>query len=272
MTCPRCGNATEPSSGACVSCGIPLPSGAVTAIGVATPIPPLSPRAGHGPPPDDGTDPDATDLGLAGAFIDPEVTRVPASPTTRNAAPPDPDVTAIPAATFDPEVTRVPAVQDVDVTRVPVAQDVDVTRVPTARPSDDDETSMGGPPAASLRGSRGGGTRAGRSRGGQTLGGFGEVATDLVGKDLGDRYHIIKLLGAGGMGAVYQAWDGELGVAVALKTVRPEVAADPSTARMLEQRFKQELLLARKVTHKNIVRVHDIGELDGLKYITMPFV
>ena len=74
------------------------------------------------------------------------------------------------------------------------------------------------------------------------------------------------------MGAVYQAWDAELGVAVALKTVRPEVAADPPTARMLEQRFKQELLLARKVTHKNIVRVHDIGEVDGLKYITMPYL
>ena len=116
-----------------------------------------------------------------------------------------------------------------------------------------------------MRGSRRG------TRGGQTAG-FGELATDLVGQDLGERYHIIKLLGAGGMGAVYQAWDAELGVAVALKTVRPEVAADPLTARMLEQRFKQELLLARKVTHKNIVRVHDIGEVDGLKYITMPFL
>ena len=41
---------------------------------------------------------------------------------------------------------------------------------------------------------------------------------------------------------------------------------------MLERRFKQELLLARKVTHKNIVRVHDIGELDGVKYITMPYL
>jgi serine/threonine protein kinase/tetratricopeptide (TPR) repeat protein len=256
---------------------MPLPSGNVTAIGVATPIPPIAPRAGHGPPPaGDGTDPDATDLGLAGAFIDPDVTRVPAAPL-------DDDVTGVPAAAVDPDVTRVPATQDVDVTRVPrtqdfdvtgvpVTKDADVTRVPTARSSDDDETGLGGPPAAPRRGSRGGTTRGGRSRGGQTLGGFGEVATDLVGKDLGDRYHIIKLLGAGGMGAVYQAWDAELGVAVALKTVRPEVAADPSTARMLEQRFKQELLLARKVTHKNIVRVHDIGELDGLKYITMPFV
>ena len=74
------------------------------------------------------------------------------------------------------------------------------------------------------------------------------------------------------MGAVYQALDNELGVAVAIKTVRKELAADPDTARLLDRRFKQELLLARKVTHKNIVRVHDIGELDGVKYITMPYL
>ena len=74
------------------------------------------------------------------------------------------------------------------------------------------------------------------------------------------------------MGAVYQALDNELGVAVAIKTVRKELAADPETAQLLERRFKQELLLARKVTHKNIVRVHDIGELDGVKYITMPYL
>ena len=97
-------------------------------------------------------------------------------------------------------------------------------------------------------------------------------AGDLVGKPLGERYHIIKLLGAGGMGAVYQALDNELGVAVAIKTVRKELAADPDSARLLDRRFKQELLLARKVTHKNIVRVYDIGELDGVKYITMPFL
>ncbi len=95
---------------------------------------------------------------------------------------------------------------------------------------------------------------------------------ELVGKELGQRYHITKLLGAGGMGAVYQALDNELGVAVAIKTVRQELAADPETARLLDRRFKQELLLARKVTHKNIVRVHDIGEIDGVKYITMPYL
>ena len=48
--------------------------------------------------------------------------------------------------------------------------------------------------------------------------------------------------------------------------------ADPETARALERRFKQEPLLARKVTHRNIVRVHDMGEVEGVKYITMPYL
>ncbi len=108
------------------------------------------------------------------------------------------------------------------------------------------------------------------SRGGPSF--SGESANDLVGQSLGSRYRVLRLLGAGGMGAVYEAFDLDLGVAVALKTVRPEIAADPETARMLERRFKQELLLARKVTHKNIVRVHDMGEVDGVKYITMPYL
>jgi len=92
------------------------------------------------------------------------------------------------------------------------------------------------------------------------------------GQTFGPRYHIIKLVGLGGMGAVYQAWDAELGVVVALKVIRPEAAADPEAARDLERRFKRELLLARQVTHKNVVRIHDLGEIGGIKYITMPFV
>jgi serine/threonine protein kinase/tetratricopeptide (TPR) repeat protein len=92
-----------------------------------------------------------------------------------------------------------------------------------------------------------------------------------VGQKFG-RYLIIKLLGLGGMGAVYRAWDEELGVGVALKIVRPEIATDPEAARELEKRFKRELLLARQVTHPNVVRIHDLGEIDGIKYITMPYV
>src|SRR5436190_23401626 len=93
-----------------------------------------------------------------------------------------------------------------------------------------------------------------------------------MGEAFGARYHIIRLLGMGGMGAVYQAWDQELGVAVALKVIRPEAIADPAAAQDMERRFKRELLLARQVTHRNVVRIHDLGELEGIKYITMPYV
>ena len=93
-----------------------------------------------------------------------------------------------------------------------------------------------------------------------------------MGEAFGPRYHIIRMLGIGGMGAVYQAWDAELGVAVAIKVIRPEVMADPTAAAEIEKRFKRELLLARQVTHKNVVRIHDLGEINGIKYITMPYV
>lgn len=93
-----------------------------------------------------------------------------------------------------------------------------------------------------------------------------------VGQDFGSRYHILRELGVGGMGAVYQAWDAELGVAVAVKVIRPEALKDPREAAELERRFKRELLLARQVTHKSVVRIHDLGEIQGIKYITMSFV
>ena len=93
-----------------------------------------------------------------------------------------------------------------------------------------------------------------------------------VGQTFGTRYHIIKVLGVGGMGAVYQAWDAELGEAVAIKVIRPEAIEDPAAAIDLEKRFKRELLLARQVTHKNVVRIHDLGEIEGIKFITMTYV
>jgi eukaryotic-like serine/threonine-protein kinase len=106
-----------------------------------------------------------------------------------------------------------------------------------------------------------------------TTAGLSRAAGPLTaGQAFGPRYHIIRVLGAGGMGVVYQAWDAELGVAVALKVIRPEVLLDPGSAGEVERRFKRELVLARQVTHKHVVRIHDLGELEGVKYLTMPFV
>src|SRR6476469_3107579 len=73
----------------------------------------------------------------------------------------------------------------------------------------------------------------------------------VVGQSFSPRYHIIKLLGAGGMGAVYQAWDAELGVAVAVKVIRVDKGRGSASSEV-EKRFKNELLLARQVTHKNV--------------------
>ncbi len=88
------------------------------------------------------------------------------------------------------------------------------------------------------------------------------------GASFGARYRIESLLGEGGMGAVYKAWDMELDRTVALKLVRPELASSHQTM----QRFKQELLLASRISHKNVLRIHDLGDLNGTKFITMAFV
>jgi serine/threonine protein kinase/tetratricopeptide (TPR) repeat protein len=93
-----------------------------------------------------------------------------------------------------------------------------------------------------------------------------------AGQQINPRYTILKLLGIGGMGAVYQAFDHELGVAVAIKVIRPAAQSDATAAKDLEQRFKRELVLARQVTHKYVVRIHDLGEIAGIKYLTMPYV
>jgi serine/threonine protein kinase/tetratricopeptide (TPR) repeat protein/TolB-like protein len=89
-----------------------------------------------------------------------------------------------------------------------------------------------------------------------------------TGSILGERYEIIKRLGEGGMGAVYKARDRELERLVALKVIRPELSGNPDILR----RFKQELILARQVTHKNVIRIFDLGMADGRKFITMDYV
>ena len=105
--------------------------------------------------------------------------------------------------------------------------------------------------------------------GGQSSFGYGSSAAVLqIGDLLGDRYEILQLLGEGGMGAVYKAADRELDRFVALKVIRPELASNPS----ILARFKQELLLAHQVTHRNVIRIYDLGEAAGVKFITMEFV
>src|SRR5712664_4198789 len=85
---------------------------------------------------------------------------------------------------------------------------------------------------------------------------------------LAGRYEILQLLGRGGMGAVYKARDFELDRFVALKLIRPELARNPEILR----RFKQELILARQITHKNVIRIFDLGQADGIKFITMEYI
>jgi tetratricopeptide (TPR) repeat protein/predicted Ser/Thr protein kinase/TolB-like protein len=78
----------------------------------------------------------------------------------------------------------------------------------------------------------------------------------------------LGLLGEGGMGAVYKARDREVDREVALKVIRPELTGHPDIVR----RFKQELILARQVTHKNVVRIFDLGEAEGAKFISMEYI
>jgi eukaryotic-like serine/threonine-protein kinase len=85
---------------------------------------------------------------------------------------------------------------------------------------------------------------------------------------LADRYEIIQELGEGGMGAVYKARDTELDRMVALKVIKPELARNAE----ILQRFKRELILAREVTHRNVIRIFDLGVAGPIKFITMEFL
>jgi eukaryotic-like serine/threonine-protein kinase len=90
-----------------------------------------------------------------------------------------------------------------------------------------------------------------------------------VGQRFAGRYDIVEMLGSGGMGVVYRAFDREVGEAVAIKALRPDLGDIDAT---LLERFKQELRLARRITHRNVVRTYDLGEVDGTYYITMELV
>ncbi len=84
-----------------------------------------------------------------------------------------------------------------------------------------------------------------------------------------NRYEVKEILGMGGMGVVYRAFDRELREPVAIKTLRPEALAGDGVAL---ERFKQEIRLARKIAHRNVVRTYDLGEVSGMYYLTMEYV
>ena len=90
----------------------------------------------------------------------------------------------------------------------------------------------------------------------------------IPGNVLGQRYEILQVLGQGGMGAVYKARDREVDRLVALKIIRPELAGQAELLR----RFRQEIVLARQITHRNVIRIFDLGVADDRRFISMEYV
>lgn len=82
------------------------------------------------------------------------------------------------------------------------------------------------------------------------------------------RYQIVEEIGKGGMGTVYRGLDKKLNEEVALKLIKPEIAAEETTI----ERFRNELKLARKITHKYVCRMFDFHEEKGTPYITMEYI
>jgi serine/threonine protein kinase/Tfp pilus assembly protein PilF len=88
------------------------------------------------------------------------------------------------------------------------------------------------------------------------------------GSVIADRYEVIEELGKGGMGKVFRVEDKKIKEEVALKLIKPEIAADKKTI----ERFSNELKFARKIAHRNVCKMYDLGEEEGTYYITMEYV
>ncbi|UCE40381.1 MAG: protein kinase [Candidatus Aminicenantes bacterium] len=89
-----------------------------------------------------------------------------------------------------------------------------------------------------------------------------------TGSTFANRYQIIEEIGKGGMGRVYKVEDTKIKEKIALKLIKPEIAKDKKTI----ERFNNELRLARKVRHKNVCQMFDLGEEKGTQFITMEYV
>lgn len=88
------------------------------------------------------------------------------------------------------------------------------------------------------------------------------------GTTFAERYDLIEELGTGGMGKVYKAFDKKIEEEIALKMLRPEITGDKKTL----SRFSNELKIARRIVHKNVGRMYDLGESEGVHFITMEYV
>jgi len=93
-----------------------------------------------------------------------------------------------------------------------------------------------------------------------------------AGEFVGERYRVVRLLGQGGMGAVYRAWDTRLNRPVALKEMTPQSGLDAHTLAQLRQQFQQEAQILATLTHPNLVRVTDYFSWNGNEYLVMDFV
>ncbi|MBI3546077.1 MAG: protein kinase [Gammaproteobacteria bacterium] len=93
------------------------------------------------------------------------------------------------------------------------------------------------------------------------------VPQDVI-SALAARYEILDSLGDGGMGMVYRVRDRETAEVLALKILRPEIARDPA----MMERFKNEIRLSRRVTHKNVCRIYEFNRVNDCAYITMEYV
>jgi HAMP domain-containing protein len=102
-----------------------------------------------------------------------------------------------------------------------------------------------------------------------TAPGVGNTAKIERGTVFANRYEILNAVGKGGMGVVYRAQDRQLDEEVALKVLRSEALQDDPT---ILDRFKQETKLARRITHRNVLRTHDFSESGGMSYISMEFI
>ncbi|HEV2642198.1 MAG TPA: protein kinase [Candidatus Elarobacter sp.] len=91
----------------------------------------------------------------------------------------------------------------------------------------------------------------------------------IPGELFANRYQIVRVVGRGGMGMVYKARDRELAEDVAIKMLRSDAMNSDAT---VVERFKTEIRLARRISHRNVVRTHDLGERDGAYYVTMEYV